>query len=316
MNMKKILRITAGVLTILLGLLMVISNYSEFRVILATLLFIAGTTILYVGHTSDQAARDNTVQNAPPSKEPKNNAAAKAEMEADAFTEERGRLPKADRAAFGWFGVVALLAVFVVFQAFGTFSNWFAPEQALGEDEFLQVLGSAKIITMKGRLKSTDNFTYLYLDDKRIGTANVSGWWNMRWHFMNKGKTHYTMSYSDYTPDEDKFTVYAYTGSNSGDMGYAQTATEELQHMLYFYNAGGEPVGYVNVEPAWGFYRDEWAICNMNGETVYEVSANYNALDKQLTYTIVKQRESEINVLQAMGLRFLTDADIRNYYRD
>ena len=302
MKIMKILRMMTGGLLILFGFQKIITDYSEFSVILSILLWCIGLAMIFSAFMYDEWAKEETSET----------VSNKTEIKAKTKTVHNLNASKG--VNLFWFGLVGLLVLVAVMQSAGVIGKPSSSEQAMSEKEFLQALSSANTIEMEGRLRSTDNFTYMSADGVRVGTAKQIGWFDTSWLFMNKGETLLAMSYSDDKPDEEKFTAYAYTGSDSGVLGYAQSDLVDSQEIIYFYNADVEPVGFVNVETAWVGYRDEWTVCDMDGNSVYTVTADYNALNRKLTYTIHKQKESEVNVLQVLGLRFMTGDAISSYY--
>lgn len=304
MIFKRILRIFSGVLLVVLGIQLMLADYGDFGVIGATTLIIAGGSLLLIEHWN---------------KADKGRNAQKEQRTTDSW-EENKEIPDADEpvsksgTGAGWLGITVLLALLVFMQSTGVVGNWLSPEARLDSDEFMEILSSANVIEMRGVLKSTNEFTYLYVNDERVGTVKNKGLWNMKWLFMNKGENLYSFTYSDHNPDESKYTTYEFTDQDGEVLCYSQTATEDGQHMLYFYNGDDKPVGYVNIEPDWVFYRDNWMVYSMEDVPAYRVTASYDAVNKQLSYVIVKQKDSEINVLQVMGLDYLTRGDISRYY--
>lgn len=153
MIFKRILRIFSGVLLVVLGIQLMFADYGDFGVIGATTLIIAGGSLLLFEHWNKDAQKEQRTTDS---------------------WEENKEIPDATEpvsksgTGAGWLGITVLLALLVFMQSTGVVGNWLSPEARLDSDEFMEILSSANVIEMRGVLKSTNEFTYLYVNDERV----------------------------------------------------------------------------------------------------------------------------------------------------
>ncbi|MEG0378173.1 MAG: hypothetical protein RR614_06805 [Eubacterium sp.] len=319
MTFKKVLQIFLGVVLIVLGVRVILFT-GAFNVAAGAVIVILGVAMFFFEGSSaenHEQARETEAVEFELALEKEEKSSLEIEDDEPTSSKEAREVNGKKHGASRYYLVIFLIGILIfgVVEGAGVVGNWLSPEKELTEAELLQTLSDARMIKMQGRLKSTDRFTYLYVNDERVGTTVEKGWWDRSLQYQNKGRVLYTMSYSEHSPVEGDFHTYQYSGEESGILGYGQAALEDYRSVIYFYDAEDNPIGYVDVERSYAFYRDNWTVCDMEGDPIYDVTANYNPIDKQLIYTIIKCKESKVNVLQVMGLSFSTRMDIRDYYK-